>query len=94
VLAAARAVAGLRRLTNEKLSGENQSPAWSPDGRQITLKSGADSLNKPGQYDDTENRFAVINADGSGLHLVEPGALLRLLGRGSQRLRCTSLRKA
>ena len=66
---------GLRRLTNEKLSTENESPAWSPDGRQIILKSGADSLNKPGEYDGTENRFAVINADGSGLHLVGPGAL-------------------
>jgi Tol biopolymer transport system component len=66
---------GLRRLTNEKLSTENESPAWSPDGRQIIFKSGADSLNKPGQYDGTENRFAVINADGSGLHLVGPGAL-------------------
>ena len=47
---------GLRRLTNEKLSTENESPAWSPDGRQIIFKSGADSLNKPGQYDGTENR--------------------------------------
>ena len=66
---------GLRRLTDEALSGENQTPAWSPDGRQIIFKSGADSLNTPGSYDGTDNRFAVINADGTGLHLVGPGKL-------------------
>ena len=66
---------GLRRLTDGALSGENQTPAWSPDGRQIIFKSGADSLNTPGSYDGTDNRFAVINADGTGLHLVGPGKL-------------------
>ena len=64
---------GLRRLTTEKVSTENLTPAWSPDGSRIIFKSGADSLATPGQADGIENRFAVINADGTDLHLVGPG---------------------
>ena len=71
---------GLRRLTNTEGNNGVMTPSWSPDGRQIVFSSGAafDPAGlpvDPGEYGvNNNNRFAVINSDGSGLHLVGPGA--------------------
>lgn len=72
---------GLRRLTSTEGNNSVMTPSWSPDGRQIVFKSGewfnaAGNPIRPGEFGGkaVENRFAVVNADGSGLHLVGPGA--------------------
>jgi len=71
---------GLRRLTTTQGNNSIMTPSWSSDGRQIVFKSGewfnaAGNPIRPGESGQAvENRFAVVNADGSGLHLVGPGA--------------------
>jgi hypothetical protein len=50
-----------------------EAPSWSPDGGTIIFKSGTtfDENGLPSPTGKTsEERFAVIDADGGGLHLV------------------------
>ena len=70
---------GLRRLTTEPTYAETvgEAPQWSPDGKAIIFKSGTgfdeDGLPDP-RGEVVDHRFAVINPDGSNLHLVGPEA--------------------
>jgi Tol biopolymer transport system component len=82
---------GLRRLTTDPTFVETytEAPSWSPDGRTIVFKSGT-TFDENGLPSATgkvyENRFAVIDADGGGLHLVGPQE--KECGRGSDRHPC------
>jgi Tol biopolymer transport system component len=60
---------GLRRVTHIDGTNNDLTPSWSPNGRQILFNAtglGAGEENN-------QHRFAVVNADGSGLHLIGPG---------------------
>jgi Tol biopolymer transport system component len=72
---------GLRRLTARELGSENMYLSWSPDGTRILFSSGAAEFSIPFETDGI--RFALINADGSGLRVIGP-AVETCLVAGSQ----------
>ena len=63
---------GLRRLTTTDGTNNDLTPSWSPNGRQILFNTTGLITDEAGT-ENNEHRFAVVNADGSGLHLVGPG---------------------
>jgi Tol biopolymer transport system component len=65
---------GLRRLTRTEGTNNDLTPAWAPSGRQIIFNS-TGLLQDEAGIENNAHRFAVINADGSGLHLVGPGRM-------------------
>jgi hypothetical protein len=76
---------GLRLLTTYETFVETytEAPSWSPDGGTFTFKCGTtfDENGLPSPTGKTsDERFAVIDADGGGLHLVGPRPKERNLG--------------
>ncbi len=68
---------GLRRLTPYRadIDTSGETPSWSPDGNSIIYKSGT-RFDKDGLPNPTgtvvDDHFAVVDVDGSHLHLVGP----------------------
>jgi Tol biopolymer transport system component len=67
---------GLRRLTSDG-ADVFHSPTWAPNGDSIAFKSGGlfDETGQPSEQGErSETRFAIVEPDGSGIHLVGPSS--------------------